>query len=673
MIKSNNINNKFKRLMPILLVILALTILTAIAWWMSSSDQNQTYMALPYKMAHRPVEQPEKTQLNPHDRNVGTMNDCRNITNSKDLPEIILPTTTISLPASINTGFVFIGGKYLESPYTVTVKDENVLINDVVMYHRNIKKETTTAVATHNINSNVDPGVPSWVNENTKIKDILDGTDGTRIGPIENKWLYLVKTRPPKEAAYAIRDYVQSLPCIKEAKIKSKLREDTYNVSIRIIPRNTEKLPEYGIVLEYAGNDTFLDNNNRATSKGCNFANNINIVSSKNDSEEKNAIYDMAQLIIEWLDSNGVIMYSQSSSPTIMAGKNNVASEFPLILETLKGKKTKKDKISIIERMGYSNAEELVNNYMPSEQLDRRIKDLVEESGIVPMKIEEVPEDIKSQIKAATQKARIVPPDEYIEPKVDPRVKNFKLNEDLKKLITVKRGKKEDELRAEVIGCAPSKEEIQAWQDVLNKPWDKKAVEFAGKCLMEDWDKVPAPPLRRPIAIFNLLAHVRVNEKPLATGVDGKPLDKKLEEKRVGEVKKNIDAVFDGYYKEISNPQSRWSKDDRNDLINSASRSFLFLNDPTVVTESLWAGMAADEYFRECMLAVVDTNANEEVLKRLMKFRESPDWSENDIRRIDSSIKSAQHCISRSEAMRRTATQPSSLPATRPSAAPLKK
>lgn len=119
----------------------------------------------------------------------------------------------VSAGQPIDAGFVFVDGKYVSAPYTVSRKGLGLFINDsllVAHLSRPIEAaETRPSIA------DTDPDVPSTIGRKTSRfdPDILEY--------VQRKYTHLKKQRPEdKDSALLVASY-EGLPCVDEA------REDT--------------------------------------------------------------------------------------------------------------------------------------------------------------------------------------------------------------------------------------------------------------------------------------------------------------------------------------------------------------------------------------------------------------------------------------------------------------
>ncbi len=77
-----------------------------------------------------------------------------------------------------------------------------------------------------------DPGMPAWVTKETPLGKFVAAPDGTAKGLPYQKWRYLVKMKPPREAVEELVRYLKSAPCVAEVKVDTPITDSEYYVSI---------------------------------------------------------------------------------------------------------------------------------------------------------------------------------------------------------------------------------------------------------------------------------------------------------------------------------------------------------------------------------------------------------------------------------------------------------
>ena len=228
---------------------------------------------------------------------------------------------------------------------------------------------------------------------------------------------------------------------------------------------------------------------------------------------------------------------------------------------------------------------------------------------------------------------------------------SFRPRANVERLIQGKRTQDEDKLRAALLACAQSDEELRTLTAMINGRWDKKAIENLGGWLVEDWDKEYGPSLRRPKCIFELLVYVRNHERPYAFK-DGEDVMVTIAEgKRFEQLTGNIDTALAAYIDKLIDPKCKWPADSRSELLYNIAAAFEENGAPEMITEAIWKGMANCKKFRWDMLGVMSNLANQATLERLLKFRDSQEWAVDDLDRIDEGIRDVRWWLERAEIM----------------------
>jgi ABC-type phosphate transport system substrate-binding protein len=221
-------------------------------------------------------------------------------------------------------------------------------------------------------------------------------------------------------------------------------------------------------------------------------------------------------------------------------------------------------------------------------------------------------------------------------------------------LIEAKRSKDEDSLRAALLACAQSDEELKTLAAMVNGRWDKKNIGTLGDWLVEDWDKAYGASLRRPKSIFELLVYVRNHEKPYAFKDGGDVGVTVAEARRMKDHAVRIDMTIAGYYEKLFNSKSNWPADSRSELLYHITATLEEHGAPEMITEAVWKGMVQDKNCRWDMLGVITVLANQAILERLLKFRDSQQWAKDDLDRIDKGIEDVKWWLRRAENMAKT-------------------
>ena len=114
-------------------------------------------------------------------------------------------------PRKIKTGFVFIDGKYIDTPYKVKQKEPGkIYINNILVENR--LKMTDTVLNPYKIDTL--PPIPKSITKNTTFKE-FDTIKYNNIPFYTAMGNYYNLHYPPKEARKKIIKYYRKIPCVK--------------------------------------------------------------------------------------------------------------------------------------------------------------------------------------------------------------------------------------------------------------------------------------------------------------------------------------------------------------------------------------------------------------------------------------------------------------------------
>ena len=122
------------------------------------------------------------------------------------------PEKPPKLPRKINSGFVFIDGKYIEPPYVVEQKElGKIYINGI--FAENRLRLLDTVLNPYKIDT-LPPILPQ-INKNTTSKDLYENMHYKNMLYVRAVSCYYNTHYPPKIAREKIIEYYNKLPCIK--------------------------------------------------------------------------------------------------------------------------------------------------------------------------------------------------------------------------------------------------------------------------------------------------------------------------------------------------------------------------------------------------------------------------------------------------------------------------
>lgn len=133
-------------------------------------------------------------------------------------PEIEMPIKgEVSIGIPINSGFVFIDGKYIDAPYHITIKEiSSNKIGDTsggILYINGVRVLSALTTIKSQYNEDIDPELPLSINKNTSLYD------KSLTNYLLQKMAYIKKHYNRGEERKIMENVYRSLPCIKEAHI----------------------------------------------------------------------------------------------------------------------------------------------------------------------------------------------------------------------------------------------------------------------------------------------------------------------------------------------------------------------------------------------------------------------------------------------------------------------
>lgn len=131
----------------------------------------------------------------------------------------VFGTKTGKLP--ITKGYVFLDGRYLDTPYQVDRRGDALFINGRLVRHYKVKWPP------YKLRENTDPGVPKGLTRMSRFPD-----DGTPAAHWRRKLRYLAQHKSPGDVPQAMRKYFLSLPNVKSAEFKNPQRKCFINVEL---------------------------------------------------------------------------------------------------------------------------------------------------------------------------------------------------------------------------------------------------------------------------------------------------------------------------------------------------------------------------------------------------------------------------------------------------------
>lgn len=241
---------------------------------------------------------------------------------------------------SINDGFVFVGGQYLDAPYIVTRKGLAILINDKIV------EPPTSWPPLEMPSGDFDPAIPNEINKQTSFRD------ETFNDYIREKITYVQKHYTPEEESRIMEQLYRGLPFVKEAKIDEKYPD--------ILHITTFKGETYPIGLKPPRREIKYDRESTLR-----------------------RVESLQKYFKEWLERGDCLIFSKGSRVHIGAGE--VIEQLPKLLKISRSPKLTKEKFKAAQEanLSYINEEsfpDMVTNFSASPQLEKRLNELTEKA-----------------------------------------------------------------------------------------------------------------------------------------------------------------------------------------------------------------------------------------------------------------------------------------------------
>ncbi len=271
----------------------------------------------------------------------------------------------------VTTGFVFINGKYLESPYTVSRRGRQVFVNNAMIYEygnwplpdRHVKE---------------DPGLPTGLTAESAYYDIYDPKDYEN-SPFRRKLRYLYEKAQGVNIEQQMAEYFRLMPFVQSVEgtdVAGSLRIRTKAGDEYLIETNLSQ-----IEIRYLWGRTNKD-----------------VIE---DIEKRRSAAE-TQL------KRGEAVFAFGEGPGFQGlslDREKAARDLGLIAEILRSERSRGEKMVLLQRMeflplpGYDRMSILLPQgmeFQASKQLDERIAVLVRETGVTPRTLKDIPEEIPS-------------------------------------------------------------------------------------------------------------------------------------------------------------------------------------------------------------------------------------------------------------------------------------
>lgn len=241
----------------------------------------------------------------------------------------------------VNSGFVFVNGKYINSPYMIKVEKvlipepHNTYLRGGVMYLNNLILSNHLTRKYHEYKGDVDPAIPEGINKNTSIYDIKINDY------FRQKIAYVQRRHSREEEAKILANVYKSLPNIKRTRfIDSKTLEiETYNGDII----------------------------------------NCSLLSSRRKPLSFPQFYeqtiDLADRYASILKNGGALFFTAKSGQLSVTGSNGALA----LVSALNSGKTPEERIAYAHKLGFGHFHPdnpAITQYVGSPQLEERLQNL---------------------------------------------------------------------------------------------------------------------------------------------------------------------------------------------------------------------------------------------------------------------------------------------------------
>ncbi|HUS45417.1 MAG TPA: hypothetical protein VM219_05240 [Phycisphaerae bacterium] len=263
---------------------------------------------------------------------------------------------------SVDSGFIFFDGRYIDAPYTVSQRGRRLFVNEVMIYQWDRWPLPDLRV-------DEDPGYPPGLTEKSIMDDVIKGNSEN--SPWQRKGRYLDQHFPPDVARQKLADWFRGLPFVESVEFVGR----TSNIKIKM--KNGK---EQGVGLSPPPAES---------SYSWHFTNK-DIV--------KGLEYDRNKYEAYLKKGKAVFIFSKGHPVTMIRKK--AARDLGLMTEILRSDRTKEEKIDLLQRMEFLRPPSMGGNemFMPlitqfqaSEQLEERIDQLVKETGVTPRTLQDLP------------------------------------------------------------------------------------------------------------------------------------------------------------------------------------------------------------------------------------------------------------------------------------------
>jgi hypothetical protein len=255
----------------------------------------------------------------------------------------------------IDSGFVFLDGRYIEAPYKVSRRGGSVFINETL-----IRKCSEWPVPWFK-EVTEDPGLPAGLTRNSTFEDLrIPGKPPDNWAARKCRWL--LAHYPPEEARSRFIEYILQLPFVKKVESRG---------------------PEEVLVELHNGRTVDMDLTVRDLTPPT--------------KEQVVREIDRIRKDLQGRLAKGDCYFFFTKGPEISCGKGKAARDLGLMAEILRSGTAKEEKATLLRRMGllppgdFGSLDQFLTRFQASDQLDKRIEALVKQTGVKPRRLADLP------------------------------------------------------------------------------------------------------------------------------------------------------------------------------------------------------------------------------------------------------------------------------------------
>jgi hypothetical protein len=267
---------------------------------------------------------------------------------------------------SVDSGFVFFDGRYLDAPYTVSRRGRRLFVNDVMIYQWDRWPLPDLRV-------DKDPGLPEGLTEASTFEELRQGGANSHMA---RKLRYLYQHYTQGVAMEKMLEYYRQLPCVESATPERPDRPGTLVIRMRngkevlvdVTPPHPDSTHHWNF-----GNEALVG-----------------------QLDAKRSRYETRL-------TKGDCFFLFSNGEELSWGCRRAARDLGLVVDILRSDRTKEEKIDLLQRMevlpppSRGDIDEftaLVTGFQAPPELEQRISQLIIETGVTPRRLKDLPEEI---------------------------------------------------------------------------------------------------------------------------------------------------------------------------------------------------------------------------------------------------------------------------------------